>query len=898
MAFIRSRGVRIALAGSALAGLLGVAGGVWFYTEFLSDLPDLQTIADYRPAVVSTVLDRNGRPVGEFYNERRRMVPIEEIPEHTKRAFVSAEDANFYEHAGIDWRAIIRAAYVDLMARSIEQGASTITMQMTKQLLLSPERKFRRKLREMILAWRIEQHFSKDEILYLYLNQIYFGHGAHGIGDAAHAYFSKPVSELTVSESALLAGLPQRPSDYSPYANPKAAESRRRYVLRRLHEDAVIDTATYEEALASPPELIDPAEWEDFQAARYFNEEVRRYLYDRFGGDVVLNDGLVIETSLDIDLQKAAVAAVRKGLEDHDRRQGYRGPLRRVPAEEIEAELLALQEENDLAPQVPEETEVPEETAEGQQAAAEPGAAPAPEHEAAPALAARPAEPATGADAETAAEPEPPIREIEVGEQLVGVVLEVDRAEDRARVGFSPRVEAWVHLEDVDWAREPDVSSRPRSVRDIEKIFAVGDVAEFERLAGTEREIDEPETDDASADDAEPPWYARLWQRPTVQGALLSLDVATGDVLALVGGYDYDASEFNRVTQARRQPGSAFKPLIYGAAISRDYSPVSIIYDRPAVYEDPISGFVWRPQNYGRKFYGPMTMRSALARSVNNATVHLFRDVGVDYVIDYARRLGIQAPLSRDLSLALGSSGVPLLELTRAYAVYPNRGRRVVPRFIHRVTDREGRVLLEDVPLGDAPPADGDAPEEAGQGTAVAAAAPEGPDADGGPTAPDQLISEEAAFLMCDMLKAVVFDPRGTGHRLRRLGRPVAGKTGTTNNQADAWFMGFSPDVATGVWVGYDEKKVLGWGETGSRAAAPIWIDYMEVALAKRPARDFEPPDTIVFRSVDRDTGLLADRSTSDAYFQPFRPGNEPTASTGAALVVDDAARALRNDSF
>jgi penicillin-binding protein 1A len=387
------------------------------------------------------------------------------------------------------------------------------------------------------------------------------------------------------------------------------------------------------------------------------------------------------------------------------------------------------------------------------------------------------------------------------------------------------------------------------------------------------------------------------------------MEVETGDVRAMVGGYDYDRSQFNRATQALRQPGSAFKPFIYGAALSRDYTPVSTLYDRPAVYEDPVSGFVWRPQNYGRHFYGPMPMRSALVRSVNNATVHLFRDVGVDYVIDYSRRLGIQSPLSRDLSLALGSSSVGLVELTSAYAVFPNRGRRVIPRFITKVTDRKGNILLEDVPLGPVPPpllrplefADG-GEQESSDETAESDGEPQLGIGDGYPDAEiiptNQVISEAAAYLMCDLLQAVVKDPRGTGWRLRKLGRPLGGKTGTTNDQKDAWFMGFSPDIVTGVWVGNDDSTALGWGETGSRAAAPIWVDYMEIALKQRPVLNFQEPEHIVTVRVDRNNGLIADLATADAYFQPFLEGTEPTETSMTRKSAGDTERAIREDFF
>ncbi|MBW2271958.1 MAG: PBP1A family penicillin-binding protein [Deltaproteobacteria bacterium] len=854
------------------------AGAFAVYFSFLRNLPDLERVEDYEPALASRVVDRNGTPIALFANERRQLTPLEALPEYAPLAFVAAEDASFFQHAGIDYVSIVRAAWVDVRARGIKQGASTITMQLVKQLLLSPERNFSRKIREMVLAKRIESHFTKREILYLYLNQIYFGAGAWGIGEAAETYFGKPPGELTVSESALLAGLPQRPSAYSPFRDPEAAERRRRYVLGRMKTEGFIDEAVYEESLAAPPELTSTAESEDTLAARYFTEEVRRYLFDHLGGEIVLEGGLVVETTLDIELQKVAVEAVHKGLRDLDKRMGYRGPVRQVAAGEIDAEVARLAEENELL-----------------------------------------------ADEETGVRPP-----LTLDEPKLGVVVRVDAEMETTRIVFAPGIEGQVGLEDVSWAREPDPKRRPRPVKQIEEIFAVGDVVRFERLEGDPlvpvEGAGEEEPEQIADERAEPPLdpearpepaphpLARvsIFQEPIGEGALLSMEVDTGEVRALVGGYDYDRSEFNRATQALRQPGSSFKPFIYGAALEQNYTPVSTLWDRPAVYEDPVSGFVWRPQNYGRHFYGPMPMRQALVRSVNNATVHLFRDVGVDYVIDYSRRMGISAPLSRDLSLALGSSSVGLAELTAAYAIYPNKGVKVIPRFITRVTDRNGQILLEDVGLGAAPAAqeeDAAAPE-AGETIASEVLIDDVNPEDAallidtaelpGAEAPvaNQVISEEAAYLMCDLLQAVVQDPRGTGWRLRQLGRPLAGKTGTTNDQNDAWFMGFSPSIATGVWVGRDDNIPLGWGETGSRAAAPIWVEYMEAALQGRPIRDFEEPEHIVKVRIDRASGLLADDGSEDAYFQPFLEGTEPTETTTHHRTAGDTQRIIREDFF
>jgi penicillin-binding protein 1A len=893
MAFIRPGGFRILLLGGVLLTLGAAVGGFWFYATFLRNLPDLQSVDDFRPALASTVLDRDGLPIGEFYNERRYIAPLDQIPEHTRLAFVAAEDQNFFEHAGIDYSAIVRAAWVDLRAGKIKEGASTITMQLVKQLLLSPERKFRRKVREMILARRIESRFSKNEILYLYLNQIYYGHGAWGIAAAARSYFGKPVNELTVSESALLAGLPQRPSEYSPFIDPEAAERRRQSVVRRMRSMGAIDEAEAEAALEDIPVLAANEPNEDYVASAYFTEEVRRYLYDRLGGDVVLEGGLVVETTIDLRLQHAAIEAVAAGLTGHDRRYGYRGHIRHVKPSEIEAEIARLAEENGLLPEEEEDEATGEESlAEGEDGP-EPGAtADAPAEEPV-------AEPELGS-AEDLGEEEKP-EEDDLGPQLpadepvVGVVISVDRKADVARVAFATGLEAEVHLADADWARKPSPKRPPASVKRISDLFKQGDVASFMLLADGDSKAPYPEErPEESASDEEPvpqPPRVALYQVPEVEGALLSLETATGDVLAMVGGRDQAHSEFNRATQAQRQPGSAFKPIIYGAALSRSYTPVSIIYDRPIVIEDSESGFVWRPRNYSRHFFGPMPMRRALAKSVNNATVHLFRDVGVDYVIDYARRIGIQSPLTRDLTLALGSSDVNLLELTSAYAVFPNGGRRVVPRFIRKVTDRDGQVLLEDVALGNPPPPvlkPLENPRADREETDVY------PDGEILPT--DRVTSEAEAFLMCDLLKAVVQE--GTGRGVKRLGGYLAGKTGTTNDQADAWFMGFSPDITTGVWVGYDSVKRLGWGETGAKAALPIWRDYMKVALQGRPVRDFDAPDHIVYERVDPETGLLADATTRNAYFQPFLENTAPTESSSNQSRVTDTRRSLREDAF
>ncbi len=639
---------------------------------------DLSRLSEANLPSVSVVLDRSGRSIGEFYQERRRIVPLDEVPAHVVDAVLAAEDARFFEHSGIDAAAIARATWANVRAGRVVQGASTITQQVAKNLLLSPERTLERKLREAILARELEERSDKDEILSLYLNAIYFGSGAFGIGEAARTYFDKEVGELTVSEAALLAGLPPRPSSYSPWADPDAAESRRLLVLHRMLEEGFLDAAAYEAARLDPPRLHRPKSPASFGLSRRFVEEVRRDLSHLLAPAVLRRGGLVIETTLDLDLQRAAVEGVQRGLAELDER----------------------------------------------------------------------------------------------------------------------RVDATAPAE----------------------------------------------------------------------AALIALDVETGGVLALVGGRDPSFPGFDRALRARRQPGSAFKPIVYAAAIEAGFTGASVIVDRPAIF---VSGDgVWQPRNYGRRFLGALTLREALARSVNNASVHLMRRVGSRHVIDLARRLGITSHLTPSPSLALGSSEVTLLELTRAYGVFAAGGRSLPPYRVQRVRDVSGRVLFE------APSALAAEDEEA-----------------------SRVVDPRVAHVVVDLLRGAVSDPRATGRSAGYLG-PVAGKTGTTNGNTDAWFVGFSPEVVTGVWVGCDAPEPLGRTETGARAALPIWSRFMETAMEERPAGEFHAPEGVLTRWIDARTGLLADRQSKVAFLQAFVEGTQPRQLVTRRREVETAQRMLRLDLF
>ena len=792
-------GARIArvLLGLFALGAVGAAvAAALLYLALQRGLPDLQSLADYRPALTSVVLDRNGLPIGEFYEFRRRMIPLEQVPKPVIQAFLAAEDDAFYEHSGVDYVSILRAAWSNLRGDRL-QGASTITQQTVKQLLLSPERTYTRKLRELILARRLEQRFTKDEILFLYLNEIYFGSGAYGIAEAARTYFGKEVGALTVAEAALLAGMPKAPGRFSPHVNPERAERRRLWVVDRMLEEGFIDEATHQSA-QTPPTIV-AAVSETYKAAAYFTENVRRRLVALLGNDVVLHGGLVIETTLDVRLQREAVLALRRGLEAYDERHGYRGPLRRVDARALAAELEKLGEENQLA---------------------------------------------AGIDPTTSP----------LGPPRLGLVTGVSKQADEARVAFAPGVEARLALSEPKWAK-------------LAENLAVGDVEHFHVSSAESGAL-----------------VASLHQQPEVQGALLAIDLAGDDVLALVGGYDFTASELDRATQSLRQPGSAFKPIVYAAAVGHGKTPASIVWDRPVVYDN------FRPENYSRKFLGALTLAEALARSVNNAAVHLLEEVGIGAVIDTARALGIRSELEPALGLALGASPVTLLELTRAYAVLGAGGRQVEPRIVRRVPDREGQVLLENVPLdehagkSEAPPAPEDANPEPDP-VLVSAAAPTLPEG--------QALPATQAYLATSLLRAPIEHAAGTGHAVAALGRPLAGKTGTTNDHTDAWFVGYSPEIATGVWVGFDQNKLLGKGETGGRAALPIWLEFMRSALASLPARDFEAPAGIVFARIDGRTGALATPASESTLFQAFVEGSEPKEAADATASADDSRREL-----
>ncbi|RLB07896.1 MAG: penicillin-binding protein [Deltaproteobacteria bacterium] len=781
----------------ALACLL-VGVGTYLYFSFT--LPPIKSLEDYKPSIITQVFSDDGELIGEFYREYRIVVPIERIPKILSQAFVAAEDAKFYQHKGISYLGILRAIAKNIMAGRIIQGGSTITQQVVRSLLLTRERTLSRKIREILLAHRIEKYLTKEEILYIYLNQIYLGHGNYGVEAAARDYFGKGVEELNLAEAALLAGLPRAPEKYSPLHHLPQAKKRQAYVLGRMVEDGYITKEEAEQAYQAPLE-IKARKNKYLNVAPYFTEFIRMYLQEKYGEDLLYNQGLRVYTTLDLKMQQAAQEALQKGLRALDKRQGYRGPDMVLKKDEIAAFCQEMAKKLLKSP-------------------------------------------------------------ITVGKTYLGVVTGISKAKKRVWVRIG-EVRGYIPFETMRWARSPnpEVDYKAAILKDPSGVLKVGYVIQ------------------TKVKDILPKGLLKLEleQEPEVQGAILSIELPTGYVRAMVGGRNFLQSQFNRALQAHRQPGSAFKPIIYAAALDKGFTPASIIIDSPVIYYDALKGDNWKPKNFEERFYGPTTLRTALTHSRNVVTIKLLRDIGIPYAIEYARKLGIESPLAPNLSLALGSSEVTLLELVRAYAVFAARGHLIKPIFIKKILDRDGNILEENHPLPleeDLKTEEGDIVEEDLKGEQEGFY--------------PQVISAQTSYIMTNLLEGVI--KNGTGWRARGLGRPCAGKTGTTNEYTDAWFVGYTPDLITGVWVGFDEKKPLGRFETGSRAASPIWVSFMKKALEAKPVKNFPIPEGIVFAKIDPTTGLLAPPGEKEAIFECFKEGTQPTtfASEASSTQIED----------
>jgi penicillin-binding protein 1A len=790
------------LSAFALVIVLGVAiGSTYVLYHYGRDLPDYKQLAVYEPPLMTRVHAADGRLMYEYAREHRLFVPLAAMPAPLVQAFLSAEDKNFYSHPGIDVVGVARAIVTNI--RNLGQsrrlvGASTITQQVAKNFLLSNIVTIDRKVKEAILAFRIERAFDKDRILELYLNQIYLGRGSYGIAAASLNYFNKALDELTLAEVAYLAALPKAPNNYHPVHRLEAAITRRNWVLSRMQQDGRITERQAYLGKASPLVVYD-REATEFTKADYFTEGVRRQLYDMFGEEALYEGGLSVRTSLDPQLQGMARKHLQNGLITYDRRHGWRGPIVRINVSDNWLGALS-------------------------------------------------------------AVPRP--RGLERWRLAVVLALK----DDHARIGVDDGLTGVIPVKQMQWARAwikgEKLGKRIRRPADVLK---VGDV------------IAVAQTEDDDAADSVKTWGRAfsLKQIPEVEGAIVAMDPHTGRVVAMVGGYSFRESEFNRATQARRQPGSAFKPFVYTAALDAGFTPSSLILDEPFVIDQGQGLGKWRPANYTKKFYGPSTLRLGIEKSRNLMTVRLAQYVGMDRIVDYAQRFGVVENMPEILSMSLGAGESTLIKLSAGYATLVNGGKKITPSLIDRIQDRRGQNIYRH----DTRPCEGcSATEWRGQ------PAPDIPDIR------ETIVNPATAYQMVSILQGVV--QRGTGVRVRAVGKPLAGKTGTTNDSRDTWFVGFSPDLAVGVFVGFDNPRSLGEKETGSNVAGPIFRDFMADALREQPSVPFRIPPGIRLVRVNARTGLPAQRGERGVILEAFKPGTEPT---GKQAVLDGSGESSKS---
>jgi penicillin-binding protein 1A len=818
---------------SIVFAVLGLAAAIAGYLYISREIPTFDSIRDYHPFVATRVIASDGTVVGQFYRERRTVVKMDQIPRVLTQAVVSAEDKDFYKHPGFNILALARAVVVDVLSGRKRLGASTITQQVVKNFFLTSEKKWKRKLKEVLLSLRLEKNLSKDDILFLYLNQINFGKAHYGVEEASLYYFNKHVQDIELGEAAILAGLPQNPSRINPRRHPDRAKARQRYVLQRMLANHYISDDDYQREIEKPIVLPPPP---PEPPGAWYLDEVRRQLVAQFGEAPVDTSGMTVEVAMDPRLQAAAEAALQEGLRIVDKRQGWRGPEIRLDADRVEAYRTALGRRLSSVAQTADEVWVLD--LEGIHSAAVrkfTGKQPAKKRDDADDSDIAAEEMPAGSNAPDVIARAAKARTLVQDAVYSGIVTQVLRSE--AVVELAPGVAGSAPFSTMTWARpfKPErATPLPRSPADV---VAVGDVVpvRVQRLQ-------------TSRDSSGRLRVARvelaLEQTPKVQGAFIGMDLRSRGVVALVGGYDIALSSYNRATQARRQPGSSFKPILYAAALdSGKYTPITKMDDSPEVITDPWTGKAWKPQNFEKdEFAGPISLRKALAESKNTVAVKLLIDVGLDKVRTMARAAGVTSEIPQSYTAALGTGEVGVLEEVNAYATIASEGRRADPVLIRKVLSRDGNVLL------------------AAAGNF------------------EQTMKPETAYLTADLMRSVIDDPAGTAHSLAGLGRPLAGKTGTASEHRDAWFVGFTPSLLGGGWVGFDTHEMLGASETGGHAAGPIWMMWMRAALATQPREDWPgPPAGVTVVKINRNTGKLARENDPYAVREVFMAGTEPT---------------------
>lgn len=790
----------------AVLFLVVATGVAWFVSDLASDLPDYDVLAQYEPPVTTRIHAADGQLVAEYARERRLYLPIQAVPDRVKSAFLSAEDKNFYRHSGLDYYGIARAVVQNIEAYGSGQrlvGASTITQQVAKNFLLTSEQSLDRKIKEAVLALRIEQAYSKDKIFELYLNEIFLGLGSYGIAAAALTYFDKSVHELTLAEAAYLAALPKAPNNYHPFRHTERAVDRRNWVVDRMVENGYATTVEATAAKTDPLGIKIRLTGPHIFAADYFAEEVRRQINEMFGEDVLYEGGLSVRTSLDPGTQVLARQALMSGLVNFDLKRGWRGPVDHVePGDDwgkAVAEVIPL---------------------------------------------------------------------ADVLEWRLAIVLSLSDSE--ARIGLRPdrqpgtnrvapeRATAVIPFEEMKWAKWATGRRSGQAINTPGDVLSVGDVVYVESA-------------DGAAD------LYRLRQVPEVEGSIVVMDPHTGRVLAMVGGFSFAGSQFNRATQALRQPGSSFKPFVYASALDNGYTPSSVVMDAPIEIDPGYGQEIWRPSNYSDKFYGPSTLRTGIERSRNVMTVRLAQDMGMPLVAEYARRFGVYDDLGPFLPNALGAGETSVLRMVAGYSVFANGGRSVNPTLIDRIQNRFGETIFRHQ---ERICEDCTAESWAGQGE---------------PTIIDnraQVLDPMTAYQVTSMLQGVV--QRGTATVVsRNIDKPLAGKTGTTNEYRDAWFIGFSPDLVVGVFVGYDQPRTLGRSSTGGGLAAPIFTEFMDMALADTAPIPFRVPPGMTFIPINRQTGLTAQPGDPGTILEAFKPGTGPPDTYSIIGYTDASGRPL-----
>ncbi|MCL2714481.1 MAG: penicillin-binding protein 1A [Alphaproteobacteria bacterium] len=775
--------------------MVAVAGGAYGYYYYSKDLPDYSQLQNYEPPVMTRVHAADGSLLGEYAKERRLYLPIQAVPKLVINSFLAAEDKNFYQHDGLDYTGMARAilSYIQHYGSNRRpQGASTITQQVAKNFLLTSEVSLNRKIKEALLARRIEKTYSKEKILELYLNEIYLGLGTYGVAAASLVYFDKSVNELTVAEAAYLAALPKMPASLHPVRNRDRAMERRNYVVDRLLENGWITQADADKARKDPLLVATRSTGARTFAGEYFAEEVRRDIFERFGEKKLYEGGLSVRTTLDPKLQIMARKSMVSGLVNFDESQGYRGAISRLDISgDWGARLAEIKSLTDIAP------------------------------------------------------------------WRMAVVLET--SEQSARIGFQPgrelggavarkRETGLIGIDGVRWTRVSQGPGKGRAPTAVSQILQAGDVIYADPLYKDGRFVE---------------GQYQLRQIPEVSGAMVAMDPWTGRVLAMVGGFSFDQSQFNRATQAWRQPGSSFKPIVYSAAIDNGYTPSTVVVDAPIEIEQGQGAGVWRPENFSSgRYLGPTTLRNALRLSLNTVTVRLAQDIGMPLIGEYARRFGVYDELPNYLSYSLGAGETTAMRMVTAYSMLANGGRRVKPTLIDRIQDRYGRTIFRH-----------DARECRG------CDAMEGWKKQNEPQLVDrreQVIDAMTAYQVTELLEGVV--QAGTATVLRDVGKTIAGKTGTTNGAKDAWFVGFSPDIAVAIYMGYDKPRPLGKGNTatGGHLAAPIARDFLKMALADKPRTAFKVPAGIKLIRVVARTGVRPNPGEGGIIAEAFKPGTAP----------------------